>query len=202
MNVKAYFRKSILFIAMAVLGPATSLHAQTNYSTQNAKGDDMKLSGTSTLHKWSMDAHTFTGQAQFYFKPGAATLSALKALSFSLAVQNLKSGESGLDKNAYKALKTGTYKNINYNLTSATVSSVAGNKYFVKANGTLTIAGVTKPVAMNVYCTVNADASITCTGSDKLNMTDYQVKPPTFMAGAMKTGDAVDLAFTIVYKKS
>jgi len=32
-------------------------------------------------------------------------------------------------------------------------------------------------------------------------MTDYQVKPPTFMGGAMKTGDALTLDFTMVYNK-
>ena len=46
---------------------------------------------------------------------------------------------------------------------------------------------------MDVYCTVNKDESITCTGTNKMNMTDYNVKPPTFMAGAMKTGDAITL---------
>jgi hypothetical protein len=32
-------------------------------------------------------------------------------------------------------------------------------------------------------------------------MTDYSVKPPKFMLGAMKTGDAITLNFTLVYQK-
>ncbi len=70
-----------------------------------------------------------------------------------------------------------------------------------QTQGKLTIAGVTREIAMDVYCTVNKDATITCVGSDKLNMTDYQVKPPTFLLGAMTTGDAITLDFTVVYKK-
>jgi len=31
-------------------------------------------------------------------------------------------------------------------------------------------------------------------------MTDYNVKPPSFMFGAMKTGNTVTLDFTVVYK--
>jgi hypothetical protein len=54
---------------------------------------------------------------------------------------------------------------------------------------------------MDVYCVMNKDSTITCTGSDKLKMSDYQVKPPTFMMGAMRTGDAITLDFTMVYKK-
>ena len=55
---------------------------------------------------------------------------------------------------------------------------------------------------MDVECVVSADGALTCTGTHQLNMTDYSVKPPTFMFGAMKTGDAVTLAFTMIYKKT
>jgi hypothetical protein len=54
---------------------------------------------------------------------------------------------------------------------------------------------------MDVSCVVNKNKTITCTGSDKLKMSDYQVKPPSFMLGAMKTGDAISLDFTMVFKK-
>ena len=71
----------------------------------------MKLSGTSSLHKWSMNSKTCNGDAQFNVKDGGA-LTSLNALTFTLPVLTLKSGEKKLDKNAYKALKTETYKTI------------------------------------------------------------------------------------------
>ena len=198
--MKSKFGSGWVMTAICVIGFVSVLPAQTIYRISASKDIDMKLSGTSTLHKWSMDTKTFSGEAQFGFAP-ANRLSSLKSLSFSLAVQDLKSGESGLDKNAYKALKTGEYKDIDYKLTSAAVGPENNGKYLLKTVGNLTIAGVTKAVTMDVYCTVNKDATITCTGSDKLMMTDYQVKPPKFMLGAMKTGDAITLDFTLVYKK-
>jgi polyisoprenoid-binding protein YceI len=169
------------------------------YKINESKEINMKLSGTSTLHKWSMNTQTFTGEAQFGFTDHL--LSSVGSLNFSLAVQNLKSGENGLDKNAYKALKTDQYKDILYTLTSAKVSPEKDKRYLIATQGKLSIAGVTNNVSMDVYCVVNDDQSITCTGSDKLKMTDYQVKPPSFMLGAMKTGDAITLDFTLVYKK-
>jgi len=194
--------KQVLVIAISILGFSSILHAQATYKINDSKDIDMKLSGTSTLHKWAMDAKNFSGQAQFGFNSGnASQLNSLKSLTFSLVVQDLKSGDKGLDKNAYKALKTGQYKDIDYKLSSATVSPGKGNKYLLKTKGDLTIAGVTKEVDMDVYCVVNPDATVTCTGSDKLVMTNYKVKPPTFMLGAMKTGDAITLNFTLVYKK-
>jgi polyisoprenoid-binding protein YceI len=200
--MKKKFGQAFVCTAFCIMGFSSSLHSQTIYKINDSKDIDMKLSGTSTLHKWAMDAKTFSGEAQFGFKVGSGEeLASIKSLNFSLEVQNLKSGEKGLDKNAYKALKTGTYKDILYKLISATVSPVSNNKYLVKTNGSLTIAGVTKEVTMDVYCIVNKDASITCNGSKQLKMTDYQVKPPTFMLGAMKTGDAITLDFVLVYKK-
>jgi hypothetical protein len=196
------FKHAFLLTSISIIGFISLLPAQSTYKISESKDIDMKLSGTSTLHNWTMDAKTFSGDAIFFFTPGNANeLSFLKALTFSLVVQDLKSGEIGLDKNAYKALKNGQYKDIDYALTSATVSPEQDGKYLLKTHGNLTIAGVTKNVDMDVYCVVNKDETITCTGSDKLEMTDYQVKPPTFMLGAMKTGDAITLNFTLVYKK-
>jgi polyisoprenoid-binding protein YceI len=199
--MKTNFKKALLLIAISITVFSANLHAQAIYKVDGAKDNDMKLSGTSTFHNWSMNAPAFTSQAQFIIKPGSTQITAVKALSFSLMVANLKSGESGLDNNAYKALKSDQYKTITYTLNSAAIVSVKGNKTMVKTTGNLTISGVTKQVTMNVGCTINKDGSITCTGSDDLKMTDYNVKPPSFMLGVMKTGDAITLDFTIDYKK-
>ncbi len=198
--MKNTINKCLIMIAICTVGIATMAQAQT-YNIGNAKANAMKLSGTSTLHKWDMNAQAFIGQAQFSFKPGSNQLAGVTALNFILAVLNLKSDSKMMDENAYKALRTDQNKNITYRLTSATVTPQSGATSMVHTKGNLTIAGVTKQIAMDVACTVNADATITCKGEDKLNMTDYQVKPPTFMAGAMKTGDALTLDFTLVYNK-
>jgi polyisoprenoid-binding protein YceI len=197
--MKNNFKYAPVLIVICILAFGT-LHAQSTYKINASKGIDMKLSGTSTLHNWKMDATTFSGDADFNFK-SAGQLSALNSLTFALAVADLKSGESGLDKNAYKALDTKDHKDITYKLISAIVTPQGDGKYLIKATGYLTIAGVTRKVTMDVYATVNTDKSITCTGSKKLNMTDYAVKPPKFMLGAMKTGDAITLDFRLVYQK-
>jgi polyisoprenoid-binding protein YceI len=196
------FSTSAARIIFCLLISVQYLSAQPVYKILATKDIDMKLSGTSTLHNWVMNAQTFTGEAQFIFNSNQADqLKSIKSLSFNLIVTDLKSGEKGLDKNAYKALKTDQYKGILYKLTSATVMPEKDGKYQIKTEGALTIAGVTKNVNMDVYAVINKDGSITCTGSNKLKMTDYQVKPPKFMLGAMKTGDDITLNYTLIYKK-
>jgi len=48
---------------------------------------------------------------------------------------------------------------------------------------------------------VNPDGSIACSGSEKLKMTDYKIKPPVFMLGALKTGDVLNINFSLTFKK-
>jgi polyisoprenoid-binding protein YceI len=200
--MKNYFNRICLITTISLLGFSQLMYSQSIYKISESKDIDMKLSGTSTLHNWVMNAQTFTGEAQFGFEAGNSNeLKSLHALSFNLNVKDLKSGETGLDKNAYKALKTDQYKDILYKLGSATVMPEKDGKYLIKTKGKLSIAGVTKDVAMDVYAVINSDGSITCTGSNKLLMTDYQVKPPKFMLGAMKTGDAITLDYVLIYKK-
>ncbi len=199
--MKSKLKQLPALLAISIMGLTPVAHAQTEYKISNSKSNDMKLSGTSTLHKWDMNAQSFNGQARFVFKPGTTQLDAISSLDFVLAVQNLKSESKMMDNNAYKALKTDQYKNISYKLTSATIVPKGGGVSLIKTKGNLTISGVTKVVTMDVTCTLNADATVTCKGEDKLNMTDYNVTPPTFMAGAMKTGDALTLDFTMVYNK-
>jgi polyisoprenoid-binding protein YceI len=140
--MKKQFKQVFLLMTICLAAFTPLLHAQSMYKVDDSKDNDMKLSGTSTFHNWAMNAKHFSSEAQFVFKAGNQLLS-IKSLNFSLIVDNLKSGESGLDKNAYKALKADQYKTIIYTLTSTTVSSGKGNKYTVKAQGNLNIAGVT-----------------------------------------------------------
>lgn len=190
----------ILLLAFCFSGFSLSAQAQSDYAISNAKANEMKLSGTSSLHDWVMITHTFTGKAQFDFKKGSdQTITGIKTLTFSLPVTNLKSEKKGLDKNAYKALNVDKHKNITYTLLTAKVLPEKEQKFWVKTTGNLTIAGVTREIAMDVCCVVNKDATISCSGTEALNMSDYKVKPPTFMLGAMKTGDALKLDFNVVF---
>lgn len=180
----------------------TVLCAQGQYSIKPSNSGSMKLSGTSSLHNWSMKASSFTGNAQFVFAgDNASQMASIGSLGFSLKVSDLKSNDKKLDKNAYKSLKSDQFQYILYQLLSSTITQVKGNLFLVKAKGNLSIAGVTKMISMDVYCSVNKDESITCSSTNTIKMSDYKVKPPTFMFGKMKTGDAMTLDFRLVYDK-
>lgn len=159
---------------------------------------NMKLSGTSTMHDWDMNG-TFKVDGNFKLTEGTQKLHSLSGLNFTLPVENLKSEKKKLNETAYKALKTEQHKEIHFKMNSATVTEVQPNRYKVIALGNLTIAGVTKPITMEVLWIINPDQTITCSGIQKLKMTDFKVDPPSFL-GFMKTGDDISLDFTFQFK--
>lgn len=176
-------------------------YSQSLYKVKETKDVNIKLLGTSTFRDWEMDALTSNGEAKFIFKPGSdKDLVSLSSLSFAINVTDLKSDSDKLNANAYEALKSGEYKDIRYKLTSSTISPKKGG-YLVKSIGNLTIAGVTKATTMDVQAVINDDGSVTTKGTYKLKMTDFNVEPPSFFWGVMKTGDDITLDFTIVYIK-
>ncbi|SDB29089.1 YceI-like domain-containing protein [Flavobacteriaceae bacterium MAR_2010_188] len=187
------------FAIIIILVFANIGFAQDTYTLKDTKDVDIKLLGTSTLHDWEMNASNATGAAQFIVNEVDATkLKSLKTLTFNLLVKDLQSDSKALDKNAYKALKTDDFKDINYVLSSSTL--IPDNEgYLLKSKGKLTIAGVTKDINMDILITVNDDNTISCKGVYILKMTDYNVEPPSFMMGLMTTGDDATLDFDVTY---
>ena len=175
-----------------------NVNAQIKYHTK----DDLNLlvSGTSTLHEWDMKAAKGEVNAVFTFD-AKGQISGLTSLSITTPSESLKSEHSGMDKNAYKALKTAANPSIFFVSGSATVIPVDANSVTVKATGKLTIAGFTKEVVVVAVCKVNADKSITVSGNQKISMSDYKIEPPTFMFGAVKTGNDITLKFSLTIRK-
>ena len=140
-----------------------------------------------------------SGKGQVEVLLGLGTLDniiGVTSLKFTIPAESLKSGKSSMDKNAYKALKTGSAKNINFVMSSSKVTPVNSTTVEIKARGKLTVAGTTQETDIVVTVKYNAaDNTYTANGSKKIKMTDYNVKPPTFMMGAVKTGNDITISF-------
>jgi polyisoprenoid-binding protein YceI len=124
----------------------------------------------------------------------------ISAFKVDMSVYSIKSTEgSTMDNNTYKALKASQYPDIIYELI-ATSTPVVGNAgvYLLKARGHITIAGVTKEVEMNVKIHEEG-GQLVFEGSQKIRMTDYNIKPPVAMLGMLKTGDEITISYNMVF---
>lgn len=172
--------------------------AQTRYSGSTI---DLVVSGTSTLHDWTMKSVKAECTAVFDFN-AVGQISGLKALTFSTPVNALKSEHTAMDNNAYKALKNDKDPMISYTLTSVNVTPAAGGASTIICTGKLTIAGATRDAQIIAVCKPNADNTVAVTGSEKISMKDFSIDPPTFMLGAVKTGNDITLTFNLTLKKA
>jgi hypothetical protein len=181
---------------VATLLVSVSSFAQLKY--ESAGGVKIVIEGTSNIHDWDMKSDKGFCSGIFDVS-NTGTLTGMSYLNFSVPAESLKSEHKAMDKNTYKALNTGKFNQINFTASSASIKP-NGAGYILTAKGRLTISGVTKDVTLTANGVVNADKSITYTGTYQLKMTDYKVDPPTAMFGAIKTGDAIVVKFNLLLK--
>ncbi|HSC55526.1 MAG TPA: YceI family protein [Phnomibacter sp.] len=161
--------------------------------------NQMVIDGTSNIHDWTMKSASATGSASLVSNAANAVVE-LTNVSFSVPVETLKSDKSGLDKNAYKALKSDKFKSISFTGAKATLKPTGTNTYTITSAGKLTISGVTKDVVLIAGAAMNGDNSLHIVGAYKLKMTDFSVEPPSLMMGAIKTANEITFKYDIVFK--
>jgi polyisoprenoid-binding protein YceI len=169
---------------------ATTGNAQTTYVL--APSPVLKVSGGSSLHDWDMTTQTAKAEGVFIVEGGQ--FKSAKSLTLIFQAESLKSGTSGLDKNAYKALKTEKNKEIRFVL-----KEFSGSGTSFTAKGDLTIAGVTKPVSLPMTLTAVGD-KFQFEGSVKTKLTFFNIDPPTALMGTVKTHDDVTLTFKTTFQ--
>jgi polyisoprenoid-binding protein YceI len=189
--------KRVILLALLTMSLSDFLNAQVKY---HASYTNVAIDGTSTFHDWDMSSDKAQCDISFVFD--GTNITGLSSVVFNINAETLKSHHSGMDKNAYKALSTDKYPQISFTSNYANIRSNGANSYVISAKGKLTIAGVSKDVWLAGVTTVNpADMSVQTAGSLKIKMSEYNVEPPSFMFGAMKTGDEITVKFNVTLKK-
>ena len=184
---------TILLLAISAL----VLTAQLKY---HASHTSVSIEGTSTFHDWNMISQQANCDIALNFD--GTNITGFSSLVFSVDAASLKSHHSGMDKNAYKALNSDKYRQISFTSSYANVRPNGTNSYLISAKGKLAVAGVSKDIWIVGVTTVNpADMTVQTIGSAKLKMSEFNVEPPSFMFGAIKTGDEITLKFDLTLKK-
>ena len=159
----------------------------------------VQIAGTSSIHDWTEKSDKGTSEATFIMNNDKIT--GLSGLTFIVAAKSLKSEHSAMDKNTYKALHADKHPNITYTMVTAAITSVDGNTYTIRTSGKLTIAGNTRETDVVASGKLNADKSITLSGSKKFKMTDFGIKPPTAVFGTIKTGNELTISYNLKFVK-
>lgn len=167
-----------------------------------APGSMIRLEGTSSLKAWTMEGDTVNGQVTL--DPAVvktltpATWRSVGDQAASVAVTipiaSIRSGDDRLDRVMAEALKAKRNPVIRYDMTSSALLEAKGPTLMMKTTGNLTIAGVTRPVSMDVAGTRTSDGRYVLAGRVPVKMSEFGITPPTVMKG-VTAGDEVKVTF-------
>lgn len=165
---------------------------QTAYKTQVSK---MSVTGSSTLHEWTSEVSQvdWTG----LISVTANNELEAKNVIVTIPVKSIKSAHGKMmDNKTYEAFKYEKNPNIIYKVTG-TQTKVTGNETTIEATGTLTMAGVTKPISLQLKSKLLPNGNLLLTASRKLKMTEFNMDPPTAMMGTINVGEEVTINFEV-----
>jgi polyisoprenoid-binding protein YceI len=193
---------STLFAVAAIAAP---LSAQQSVRLQLLPGSTLQIEGTSTMHGWTcktdkMEAFIEVDPA-FRMKQLTEVSHPIQKTRVVIPVKSLKCGEGKMESNMYETLKADDNATITYVLASYALvdgsATATATAFAAATEGQLTIAGKENTISMPITATRLADGSAMATGKYTLLMTDFGIKPPKFMFGALKVGNQVVVSFNL-----
>lgn len=193
---------TVRFVALLAVVPALiAWNRDTTTRLELGAQSRLWIAGTSTVRAFECKA-AIVDAAIDDIGPGTieAVLSgqkAVRSVTLTVPAAKLDCGNGKMNDHMLKALKasefpTITFRLANYDLVKAT----SGVKADLK--GDLTIGGVTKPVTISASGKELGVGTLSVTGSHEVLMTDFGLKPPTLMMGALKVADKVQVNFELV----
>ncbi|NNE36510.1 MAG: YceI family protein [Rhodothermales bacterium] len=149
----------------------------------------MQISGGSSMHDWACDAAVTGTVDRQSDEPGVLPI----AVAIRVDVEEIECGKRIMNKKLRKAFQSGRHPSVEFVMDDVSWSS----DDVMTAEGTVTAAGVVRSVSVDVTEILDERGNLSYTGSVDMLMTDFGIKPPTAMLGAMKTHDEVTVSFEI-----
>lgn len=197
-------------VVCGLIAPAAALHAQPrNYTIGPAPGARLALTvektGLLRGKKHLFLFEKYEGKLSFDAKNPAAASVQLTIDSRSLvckddwvSAKDLKSVQKTALEDMLDAERSPAMT-----FSSAAVKAAAADGEWFDVQGTLTIRGRAKPSAVRVRLPAagRGEAEMKLEGSSIIRITDYGLKPPSAVLGAIGTKDEMTLAFTVVARR-
>ncbi|MDI6401305.1 YceI family protein [Balneolaceae bacterium ANBcel3] len=195
-------------IAFALLFPlhANSLALEEDTITFSIQEVSFMISGTSNVRDWEIETDamkgTITGGPAFsdpeaYMEHPEAWFNQVE---LTISNKTLDSGISAMNSTMHQTLNSEEHPQLTYVLDE--VEYVWGDAEPMEltflVHGTATAAGNEHRFSEEIIIKKLGENRYEVSSEMKLNMTDFDIEPPTFMRGALQTGDAMNIAFRIV----
>ncbi|HLP73119.1 MAG TPA: YceI family protein [Bacteroidales bacterium] len=184
-----------LYIFLAVI----SLNSAGQSYTLTGTNNKAVISGTSSLHEW--DENLLHFNSGFVIAKEGAAVRSIDNIIFTCNTRDIKSESSLMDKKTYDALKADEFPQIKFQGTGITGLKSEGAKFSGNLKGKLTLAGQTRDITVPFTGTLIDNNNLDITANAEMSFSDFGMKPPTAMMGALKTGDKVKVSFNLHFSE-
>lgn len=187
--------KIIIGLAMLIIS-SHGLLAQEKYKL-DLENSNVTVTGTSSIHDWEMKATALS--AEILVSEAADNQEQIRDATLQVPTRKLKSHSSIMDKKSWNALQSDQHELIEFRLRNIENYRYGNKGISGTANGTLSIAGNLRNIAVPFSGAINNEGTIRVEGQAPINMKDFNITPPTAMMGALKTGEEVMVNFTLQF---
>jgi hypothetical protein len=190
-------KNCILFLLVTWPLIGAGLPGQSEYHL--SRGYTVTIHGTMSIHNWVETISEVTGDMVAGRNAGGGM--DVTSIRIVMGVRSIKSDMGTvMDNKTYKALKADADPKITFLLDApVTVLSSGVQDKPIALQGHLTLAGLTRPVALLVdHFEVMTD-SMRFEGRQTIKMTDFGVKPPSALFGTLKAGPDITIYFKTVF---
>jgi polyisoprenoid-binding protein YceI len=163
-------------------------------------GTELSIEGTSNVHAFHCKTNKINAYIDVdpgYTKDLTKVARPIVSVKVNIAVKSLKCGNGTMDENMYKTLKADENQLIRYTLSGYDILDGSATAFAAKTTGTLTILGKDKVIDMKIDAARLNEGKATAEGEETLLMSDFGIKPPSFMFGTLKVGNEVKVKFNL-----
>ena len=196
-------RKTLLTVS-ALMAAATTAGAQSPSAIRLRldPGSELTIDGTSSLHAFRCKTDKINAYVDVdpgYTKDLTKVARPIASVKVNIVVRTLTCGNKQMDQNMYNTLKADENPLIKYTLSGYDVldGSASPAAFAAKTTGTLMVSGQEKVVDMKINAQRLSDGKATAQGEQTLLMTDFGIKPPSFMFGTLKVGNEIKVKFNL-----
>jgi polyisoprenoid-binding protein YceI len=162
-------------------------------------GAQLAIDGTSTVRSFTCKA----GVVKARLTPGEAggslvpeqLATALREVRLEVAAGQLDCANETMNEHMLKALKAPENPTILFQMSGYEAGAGKDGLVPLHIRGALSMAGASRPIELEARATPTPEGGLRVRGQYALRMTDWGVRPPTLMLGAMKVGDSVVIRF-------
>ena len=195
-------RTNLTLLAFALV-PAIAAWTGAQYIATLQPASRLWVTGTSTVRDFTCNAKIVDAAAQTTSAEPAKDImagqKAVMTLDVKIRPENMDCANNTMNEHMRKALKADANPVIEFRLASYEMFA-AGDKVTGQLSGTLTLGGVEKSITLDAVGAATPDGALHVTGAYPLLMTDYGLKAPSLMMGAMKVNPKVNVNFDLLLK--